>query len=428
MANFPAMSIRHPLAIFFLMFLAMSLVWSRALLSILPGFLLLIAITDVQINPFEIKWRLTAREISDSIKGKPYIWVFTVFFLLYLLSIVYAVDLTEWWKLTHIKLHFLMLPLCFALLSPLSRKEYMLIVLCMLITAVWSTIWVQVAYYSNSYLFSQSLGSGGSLPTPINHIRYSVIIALSMLICAAFVIEKWQIKYKWERWAYGITAVYLFYFLHILSVRTGLALAYAGILILVIFYIQKIKRWKQIAIICVLIFAPVIAYKTLPGFELKVRYTLWDLGKFKAGEGEDYSDAERWQSWRAGLVVGNEHPVFGTGTGKFRKELETYYKTELKEDSWTRPHNQWINVFTIFGLFGVLVFSFMIIYPMTFALFWKPPMIPTLYIVQLISMLVEHPLDTTFGTSLFLVLTLVGLSYQYGIRSDSGLEKDGDKS
>ena len=182
---------------------------------------------------------------------------------------------------------------------------------------------------------------------------------------------------------------------------------------------QKITRWKQIAIILSVVIAPVIAYKTLPGFELKVRYTLWDLGKFKAGEGEDYSDAERWQSWRAGLIVGNKHPLFGTGTGKFRDELEAYYKTELKQGTWTRPHNQWINVFTIFGLFGVVVFSFMIIYPMTFALFWTPPLIPTLYIVQLISMLVEHPLDTTFGTSLFLVIALIGLSYQAGFKGDS---------
>ena len=40
---------------------------------------------------------------------------------------------------------------------------------------------------------------------------------------------------------------------------------------------------------------------------------------------------------------------------------------------------------------------------------------PTLYIMQLLSMMVEHPLDTEFGTALFLLLTLVGLSYQDGL-------------
>ena len=288
----------------------------------------------------------------------------------------------------------------------------MLIVLCMIITAVWSSIWVQVAYYNNYYVFSQSLGFGGSLPTPINHIRYSVVIALCMLICLFFAIDNWKIKYNWERLAYGVGAAYLFYFLHVLSVRSGLALTYAGILILLIFYIRKLSRWKQIALAAIVILAPFIAYKTLPGFELKVNYTLYDLGKFKAGEGSDYSDAERWESWRAGLTIGNQHPFFGTGTGIFRPVLEDYYKTVLKKETWTRPHNQWINVFAVLGLLGLTIFVFVLIYPMTFYYFWRPPLMPVLYIVQLMSMIVEHPLDTIFGTALFLVLTLLGLSYQ----------------
>lgn len=405
------MSIRHPFAVFLLMFLAMSLVWSRALLSILPGFLLIPAFFDIRIKPFRMKWLYSFREILQTIRARPFIWVFALYLLLYVISIVYAQDFSEWWKLTHVKLHFLFLPLVFALLLPITRKEYMLIVLCMILTAVWSSILVQIAYYSQFDLFSKNLAYGGSLPTPINHIRYSVVVALSMLLCLAFAIENWKIKYAWERWAYGIAAIYLFYFLHILSVRSGLVLAYAGIFLLMVFYARKLSRLKQLTLLAIVIIAPFIAYKALPGFQLKVKYTLYDMEQFQSGEADNYSDSERWQSWRAGLDVGNKHPFFGTGTGTFRQKMETYYKEVLKKEKWTRPHNQWINVFTIFGLFGVVVFTFMIIYPMTFSLFWRPPILPTLYIVQLLSMLVEHPLDTTFGTSLFLVLTLLGLSY-----------------
>ena len=415
MAKLAVMSIRHPFAVFALMFLAMALVWSRALLSIIPGFLLLATLINVQINPFRVRWAVTPSEVLRTIRTKPHIWVFALYFLAYLVSVVYSGNVGEWWKLTHIKLHFLLLPLCFAMLGPFTRKEYMLIVLCMVITTIWSTIWVQVAYFSNYDLFSQSLGFGGSLPTPIHHIRYSVIVAVSMVICLFFAIENWTIKYNWERWAYAIAAVYLFYFLHLLSVRSGLALTYAGIIILGLFYFQKIKRWHQIALVSILVMTPMIAYKILPGFELKVRYTIYDLGKFKAGEGEDYSDAKRWQSWRAGLDIGNQRPLLGTGPGKFLAELENYYKNVLKQDNWTRPHNQWINVFTVLGLFGLVVFCFVMFYPMTFTFFWKPPLMPTLYIMQLLSMMVEHPLDTTFGTSLFLVLTLLGLSYKEGL-------------
>lgn len=414
MANFRAMSLRHPIAVFFCMAMAVALLWSRALLEFSAGGLALIAAVDIQIQPLRIRWLLTPKAIRTSIQEKPYIWVYALFFLLYLVSLAYSGNITEWWSLTHPKIAFLIIPLAFGMLDPFTKKDYMIVVLSMVLMAVWSSVWVQVAYYENFYLFNQSLGFGGSLPTPTNHIRYSVIIAVSMVICLSFAIEDTRYKYSWERWLYGILAVYLFYFLHVLSVRSGLALGYAGILLLVLFYFRHLRRWKQLAMIGIMVLAPIVAYKTMPGFEQKINYTLYDFGKFNQGEGAQYSDSERWQSWRAGLVIGNQHPFFGTGTGHFRAELKAYYKNVLKKETFERPHNQFINVFACFGLFGLTVFIFMLLYPMTFSFFWKEPLIPALYIMQLLSMIVEHPLDTTVGTSLFLLISLVGLSYRSG--------------
>jgi len=413
--NLAPMSIRHPIAVFLCMVMAMSLVWSKALLSIFPVVFALFTAIDIEIEPFRVKWVLTPKNIIGIIPYKPFILVLSLYFFLFVVSIVYAGNLSEWWKLTHPKFPFLLIPLGFAMLRPFTRKEYMYITLCMILMAIWSSIWVQVAFYSNHYLFSQSLGFGGSLPTPINHIRYSVVVALSMIICLAFAIEDWKLKYTWERWAYGVAAVYLFYFLHILSVRSGLALAYAGIFLLVIFYSQKLVRWKQLALLALIILAPFMAYKLIPGFEQKVNYTIYDLGQFKQDQGTAYSDSERWDSWRAGITIGNRHPFFGTGTGHFRAELEKYYKEELHKETWTRPHNQFINVFAEFGLVGLTVFLFVLLYPMIFRSFWQLPLMCTLYIMLLFSMLVEHPLDTEIGTVMFLLITVLGLSYLDGL-------------
>jgi O-antigen ligase len=412
MANFPVMSVRQPIAVFICMTMAMGLLWSRALLEMSTVALAVFSSVDIQLQPLKIKWLLTPKKIIETIRSKPYIWVFALFFLLYMASGVYAGNMAEWWSFTHVKVAFILIPLSFALLDPFSKKDYMLVVLSMVLMAVWSTIWVQVSYYENFYLFNRSLGFGGSLPTPTNHIRYSVIIAVSMIICLSFAIEDKRYKYAWERWVYGILALYLFYFLHVLSVRTGLALGYAGILLLVIFYLRHLQRWKQFAMLGILILAPMLAYKSMPGFKEKIHYSIYDFSKFNQGQGDEYSDSERWMSWHAGIVIGNQHPFFGTGIGHFRSELQSYYKTELKKDTYERPHNQFINVFTLFGLFGLTVFLFMLIYPMTFRLFWSPSLIPVLFFMQVLSMMVEHPLDTTVGTSLFLLMSLVGLSYQ----------------
>jgi O-antigen ligase len=412
------MSIRHPIAVFLCMAMAMALLWSKALLSFTTVLLAIIASVDIRLHPLKISWLLTPSRIARSFRERPYMWAFSLFFFLYLVSILYAGDIGEWWSLTHPKIAFLIMPLAFAMLDPFTRKEYMAIVLSMVIMAVWSSIWVQVGYFENYYIFNKSLGFGGSLPAPTNHIRYSVIIAVSMVICLAFAIEDKRYKYAWERWIYGLLSVYLFYFLHLLSVRTGLAIGYAGIAFLMLLYARHLKRWKQFTILALILLAPVAAYKSMPGFQQKIHYTLYDLGKFTEGQGDHYSDAERWQSWRAGLDIGNQHPFFGTGTGKFRQELKAYYAEKLQKETYERPHNQFINVFACFGLFGLCVFLFSLIYPMTFSVFWKEPVLPAVFFMQLLSMMVEHPLDTEVGTSLFLLMVLGGMSY-YSNQSDS---------
>src|SRR4029453_4148620 len=130
------MSLRHPFAVMLCMIMAMALIWSRAVLSVFPICFLFFCSIDIQIQPFKIKWILTPGVIRDLIKYKPFLLVFTLFFLLYLVSIVYAGNISEWWKLTHPKFSFLFLPLGIAMLKPFSRKEYMFITLSMIIVTV----------------------------------------------------------------------------------------------------------------------------------------------------------------------------------------------------------------------------------------------------------------------------------------------------
>jgi len=284
------------------------------------------------------------------------------------------------------------------------------VTLSMILTAFVTSIWVLAMFFQQYDFYVNNFGKGGVLPTPGHHIRYSMIVASSLVLCLFYTIENWKLKYGWERWVYAFLSLYFFIFLHILSVRTGLAVAYAGIMVLVIFYLKQLSLWKKMALVLLVILAPIVAYTTLPGFKHKIHYTLWDFKQYMKGEGTTYSDSERWESWKAGIDVGKKHILFGTGTGRFRSEMANYYKTVLQKDKWTRPHNQFINVFVIFGLFGLAVFLFVLIYPMTFKNFWRIPLIPTLYLMQILSMTVEHPLDTEIGAGLFLLLTMVGLS------------------
>jgi len=399
--------------------MAIALLWSKALIAIIPGFLAFVALTDIRVSPFRIRWTGSWAAVRESMRRRSELWVFSLLFLMYLLSIVYAGDLKEWWSLTHMKIPFLVLPLCYALLEPFTRRQYLFVMLSLILLAVWSSIWVQVAYFGDYELFNRSLGYGAALPTPTNHIRYSIIIASCLVLCLWLAIEDIRYKFAWERWVYAGLSVYLFYFLHLLSVRSGLALGYTGIGILSLFYLRRIHRWKQLAVLAVLALTPVAAYRWMPGFQQKVHYVLYDIQKYREDPTLNYSDAERLRSFAVGLEVGNKHPFFGAGTGHFRAELAEAYRTKYGLDVYYRPHNQWINVFAEFGVTGLALFCFIFLFPMSRDWFWHPPILPTLYLMQLLSMFIEHPLDTTVGTAMFLVFTLLGLSHQYHLRESA---------
>lgn len=419
MANLPAVSIRRFLILFFTIGFGISLIWSKALISIFPGFLLFAACVDIHVSPFSIRWLATPDKIRESIKARPAIWMFTLLFWIYALSGIFAGNLSEWWILTHMKIAFLIVPLAFALIPAFSKKEFMIILGCVILLLFWSTIWVQVAYYSEFILFTKSMGYGSALPSPSNHIRYSILIALCSIVCLHFFITKSRIRFKWETPLNLFLALYFLYFLHIISVRSGIALAYAGLLVYAFHYIRRLGLWKIAVLAAIILVLPYVAYKAIPSFEQKVNYMMYDLKMYKDDPTMNYSDAERWRSFEAGLEIAKSKPFFGTGSGTFREELRAYYKDHFGLDTYNRPHNQWMTIFVLFGLFGLIVFVFITIYPMKFSWFWNPALCSTLYIMQLISMMIEHPLDTALGAAMFLFFTMLCMNFQQGLHEES---------
>ena len=111
------MSVRHPLAVFICMAMAMALLWSKALLAITAVLLAIVASVDIQIRPFRLRWLLTPSLVRQSVREVPYIWCFSLFFLLYVISLAGAGNINEWWSLTRMKIDFLLLPLAIALLA-----------------------------------------------------------------------------------------------------------------------------------------------------------------------------------------------------------------------------------------------------------------------------------------------------------------------
>lgn len=415
MANLPAVSIRRFLILFFTLAFGISLIWSKALISILPAFILFAVCVDIQVSPFKISWLATPGVIAKSIREKPAFWVFTLLFWIYAVDGLFAGNFHEWWSLTHMKIPFLILPAAFALMPSFSRKEFMIILGALIAMLFWSSIWVQAAYYSEFDLFTKSVGYGSALPSPTNHIRYSILIAISVIICLHFFIEKSRIKFSWEPILYLALALYFFYFIHIFSVRSGIALVYTGLVVYALHYVKRLGIWKIIFISATILVLPYLAYKSFPGFEQKINYMIYDLKMYQKDQTANYSDSERFRSYEAGFDIAKKYPFFGTGSGRFREELKSYYQEHFGLDTYNRPHNQWMTMFVLFGLTGLIIFVFITVFPFKFTWFLNPALGSTLYIMQLTSMTIEHPLDTALGAAMFLFFTMLCMNYQMGI-------------
>jgi len=397
-------------AFLFCLIFCAALLASKYLLSLCTIALAVLAVFDMK-KPYRPGFNPAWHHfISRGRERWPVVAISLIFFT-YLVFGFPSENQAQYWSLVRMKLSFLVWPIIFILLPRFSKRQYLLLFYFLMLNICMSAFFVLAAYLSDVYLFNRALGYGHSLPTPMNHIRYSLLITMSVLGGIAMIQKHFYWRWKWERFLIILMTVGLFIFQHVLSVRTGLVLSYVGILILLLHYGFR-SRYKTpiILLIACIMILPVIAFQTIPAFQRKVGYTLYDLDKFRAGEGSGYADSERFRSWQAGLAIASESPFLGTGFGDVKAEIIDYYKTQYHSDQYWKPHNQYISVFAGGGLLGLFLFMFGLLFPICYQRNAMDELFLAFYITFLLSMLIEATLNSYIGSSIFLLFTLVGLS------------------
>lgn len=129
-----------------------------------------------------------------------------------------------------------------------------------------------------------------------------------------------------------------------------------------------------------------------------------------------HSITMRLYFWKAAMLLINEHPMFGVGTGDVQQELNKVYvnsDSPLKTEWYKRPHNQYLTITVATGVFGLLVFLFSLMYPIK----KYKKILPVLYwpfiITALGSFFVEDTLETQAGLSFFAVFNTLFVSQAF---------------
>lgn len=334
-------------------------------------------------------------------------------FFLVLISWGWSSDWSYTLERLRIKLPFLVLPLAFASMPPLRKREIYTILYFLLVIMSIISVYVLLNFAANFESIMGEIGRGGHLPTPSNHIRFSLMLALAILGGAALWSERFHLKSFNERWLIGGLTLFLFAFIHVLSVRSGLVSLYIGLFAIGGWFILVKKKYVLgLAGIAAIVALPVLAYLTIPSFKLKVDYAKWDYLQFKQGTGRHYPDAERFASMKVGLDIAREEPIIGVGAGDLRREVRQRYESgEAGNYQFIMPHNQLVSVLAGTGLLGLGLFLTGFFFPLLYRKNYKNPMLLALHALIFSSFFVENTFENNFGVSLFLFFLLLGLNY-----------------
>lgn len=340
-------------------------------------------------------------------------------FLLYIFSGLYSENTEYWVDRCRNKLPFLALPLGFVTLPLLNKRRLYLLLLLYVVIIFIAADAVTVNYLLHFKEYNELIKVGWAIPTPMNdHIRFSIEVAFACILAFHLFIERFIIKFPFERWIIFTVGVLLFIILHVLAVRSGLVVLY---IVMVYAFIKRMldkgKYLRGLLLLCTIFLMGFASIHIYPSLANRINYFFyeWQLiqeGDLKAG----HSDAQRIVSTRFGYQIGKENPLLGVGVGDIKDEVTKKYEAEYKDQDILSklPHNQYVFVFACTGIFGVLIFLVAFLYPFIEKNRYREFLFTSFAIVVVLSCMSEHMLEIQIGTAFYLTFLLLFINYQQG--------------
>lgn len=333
-----------------------------------------------------------------------------LFFGSQLLSGYWSDQTRDWIWFCRMLLPFLLLPLVFYQHSYSHTLILKWAIGIFLISCFISSLAVAIDYLRNAEIYNIALLRGKPIVTHISHIRYSMMMAMSAMICLHlfFIYRK---KNKTLTTLALILCFYFFVFNHLLSAKTGLfSMYFAGIAYL-FSGIPDTGRKLKIGVIFVLAGMALLCFLTIPSLQQKFYYTWWQIGEFSRGKWLNYSDIERWVSILMGIEMIKQEPFFGFGLGDLYIATANIYQECLSNENYKLPHNQFIFTWAFTGLFGFFSLLSLIWFSFLQKKWIQHPLIFSVQIILWSSFFVEYTLGTQIGCSLYVYSTLISWGY-----------------
>ena len=361
----------------------------------------------------EGRWRSNTVRVLQQLfqnwwQHRIYPWMGCLFFLV-ALSAGWSDDLPAWLVRTRVRLPFFILPLAFANLPRLSPTQWRIPLYVLLVVAFFTCIGVGIRLWLNFDAIMDGLSKGQPIPVPRHHIRFNLMLVTAILSGGWLWLEKFRLKFAWENTFQAFAIVFLFVFIHILSVRSGIAALYAMLLVALVWYLIKTRKWALgLSALALLLLAPIIAVQSIPSLQQRLSYMRYDWERFRSESGYNYSDSERWLSLQTGLMLWQQHPLLGTGAGDLENDTKQLVRTDFPtyKNTPRMPHNQFVYILASTGLLGLLLSLPAFFYPFFYKKYRQFPPWLLFQVIVLVSFMVEYTIETAIGVAFYLFYTL----------------------
>jgi len=388
--------------------LASSLFWSTWLIGLSVFLLFFAALWDWN------QWKRADTFLAKikTIVRFPQYYLLIFIWLAYLLSGLIHQDWISMLSILQLKLPYLLLPLVFFLIRPLPVYWIKWFTIGFIVISTLFALGVLINFLTNLEYYQFQLSQGKSIPTPGSHIRFSLLISLSILWGLYLLLQHEIVLSRKQSILIGSLIAFQFLFLHMLAVKSGLLTTYLGIGVAFIWLAVSTRSFRWItALVGVVILVPLLAYLLFPSLQQKVHYVLHDWSHINDEKTSLYSDTERWRSIEHGWQIFLDQPAIGTGVKDFSTTIQQFYASQgLPETAFKKPHNQFVYALSQLGIIGsIFVFAGLIL-PFFLCQGWKNLWLMLTATVFLTSCMVEATIETSAGMNLHLLFLLILLS------------------
>ncbi len=269
-------------------------------------------------------------------------------------------------------------------------------------------------YYVTDYAFvTENYLRAQVMPTIVNHVRFSIMVAMACYIAYYFVQHEWESPNRIKRWVWIGILLFLIVFLHLFSVRSGLIAFYGAVVAELFLNVkERVGLRKLLLILTGLILFLFASIRFIPTLNNKWVNTIADVQVYQnKGYANFNSLTTRFISYEAAFSIFKENPLIGCGLGDVKDQTDFYFKQYYPDvETPILPHNQFLFMLAATGLIGMSLFIFLFYSPLLYKSNRRNQILVIHYVMLTLSFMTEPMLETQLGmgySMFFIILPLM---------------------